>query len=87
MLALDLKTPGMEFASEMIVLATLNHLKITQVPVVLSPDGRSRPSHLQPWRDGWRHLRYILNNNRGATFLLKELLWLVGGVFRKTFRF
>jgi glycosyltransferase involved in cell wall biosynthesis len=87
LLALDLKTPGMEFASEMIVLATLNHLKITQVPVVLSPDGRSRRSHLQPWRDGWRHLRYIVNNSRGASFLFREFLMLIGGVIRKTFRF
>lgn len=57
---LDLRTTGMEFASEMIVKATLNGLKITEVPTTLSPDGRSRPPHLRSWRDGWRHLRFLL---------------------------
>jgi hypothetical protein len=58
--ALDLRTTGMEFASEMIVKATLNNLRITEVPTTLSPDGRSRPPHLRSWRDGWRHLRFLL---------------------------
>jgi glycosyltransferase involved in cell wall biosynthesis len=57
---LDLRTTGMEFASEMIVKATLNGLKITEVPTTLAPDGRSRPPHLRSWRDGWRHLRFLL---------------------------
>lgn len=57
---LDLRTTGMEFASEMIVKATLNGLRITEVPTTLSPDGRSRPPHLRSWRDGWRHLRFLL---------------------------
>ena len=57
---LDLRTTGMEFASEMIVKATLNRLKITEVPTTLAPDGRSRPPHLRSWRDGWRHLRFLL---------------------------
>jgi glycosyltransferase involved in cell wall biosynthesis len=83
LLALHLKTTGMEFASEMIVAATINHLRITEVPVVLSPDGRSRPSHLRPWRDGWRHLRFLLNYSPSPTFLFKELLLMVGGLFRK----
>ncbi len=59
-LALDLDTPGMEFASEMVVKATLAELKITEVPTTLSPDGRSRPPHLRSWRDGWRHLKLLL---------------------------
>lgn len=59
-LKLDLKTTGMEFASEMLVKATLRGLKLAEVPTVLSPDGRSRPSHLHTWRDGWRHLRFLL---------------------------
>jgi glycosyltransferase involved in cell wall biosynthesis len=59
-LALDLKAPGMEFASEMVVKATVFRLKITEVPTTLSPDGRSRPPHLRSWRDGWRHLRFLL---------------------------
>jgi hypothetical protein len=50
----------MEFASEMVIKATLVDLRRTEVPVTLRPDGRSRPPHLRPWRDGWRHLRYIL---------------------------
>jgi len=57
---LDLQTSGMEFATEMIVKATLNKLRIAEVPTTLSPDGRSRPPHLKPWRDGWRHLRFLL---------------------------
>ena len=60
MLALDLRAPGMEFASEMVVKATLNGLRIAEVPTTLSPDGRSRPPHLRSWRDGWRHLRFLL---------------------------
>jgi glycosyltransferase involved in cell wall biosynthesis len=57
---LNLQGDGMEFASEMIIKATLNKLKITEVPIKLFPDGRSRHSHLRPWRDGWRHLRLLL---------------------------
>lgn len=59
-MALNLRTTGMEFASEMVVKATLNGLKITEVPTTLSPDGRSRKPHLRTWRDGWRHLRFLL---------------------------
>jgi glycosyltransferase involved in cell wall biosynthesis len=57
---MDLQTTGMEFASEMVIKSTLKQLKITEVPVTLRPDGRSRPPHLKPWRDGWRHLRFML---------------------------
>jgi glycosyltransferase involved in cell wall biosynthesis len=59
-LALGLCTPGMEFASEMVVKASLARFKIAQVPVTLRPDGRNRPPHLRTWRDGWRHLRFML---------------------------
>ena len=59
-LGLDLQTPGMEFASEMVIKATIAKLRITEVPTTLSPDGRSRPPHLRSWRDGWRHLRFLL---------------------------
>jgi glycosyltransferase involved in cell wall biosynthesis len=58
--ALDLQSPGMEFASEMVVKATLGELRISEVPTTLSPDLRSRPPHLRTWRDGWRHLRFLL---------------------------
>jgi glycosyltransferase involved in cell wall biosynthesis len=57
---LGLQTTGMEFASEMVVKATLMGLRIAEVPTTLSPDGRSRPPHLRSWRDGWRHLRFLL---------------------------
>jgi glycosyltransferase involved in cell wall biosynthesis len=60
MLALELSTPGMEFATEMVVRASLAHLDIREVPTTLKPDGRSRPPHLRTWRDGWRHLRFML---------------------------
>ena len=59
-LALDLQSPGMEFASEMVVKATIRGLRISEVPTTLSPDGRGRPPHLRSWRDGWRHLRFLL---------------------------
>ncbi len=59
-LALNLRTTGMEFASEMVVKASLAKLRLTEVPTTLSPDGRSRPPHLRSWRDGWRHLRFLL---------------------------
>ena len=59
-LRLGLVSSGMEFASEMIVKASLAGLRIAEVPTTLSPDGRSRPPHLRSWRDGWRHLRFLL---------------------------
>ncbi len=58
--SLGLSTPGMEFASEMVVKAHLRGLRIAEVPTTLSPDGRSRPPHLRSWRDGWRHLKFLL---------------------------
>ncbi|HYN95017.1 MAG TPA: glycosyltransferase family 2 protein [Pilimelia sp.] len=58
--ALDLCMPGMEFASEMVVRAALAGYDIVEVPTTLRPDGRSRPPHLRTWRDGWRHLRFLL---------------------------
>jgi len=57
---LDLRSSGMEFASELVVKAVLAGWKIAEVPTTLSPDGRGRPSHLRSWRDGWRHLRLLL---------------------------
>ena len=57
---LDLQSEGMEFASEMVVKATLNELAISEVPTTLSPALRTRKPHLNPWRDGWRHLRFLL---------------------------
>jgi glycosyltransferase involved in cell wall biosynthesis len=57
---MDLQTTGMEFASEMVVKSSLLGLRIEEVPTTLSPDGRGRPPHLRRWRDGWRHLRFML---------------------------
>lgn len=57
---LDLRTIGMEFASEMVVKASVGQLDIREVPTTLRPDGRTRPPHLRTWRDGWRHLRFLL---------------------------
>ena len=59
-LRMDLRTTGMEFASEMVIKANLFGMRIAEVPTTLSKDGRSRPPHLRPWRDGWRHLRFML---------------------------
>ena len=56
----DLSSTGMEFASEMVIKASLRHMRIEQVPARLGPDLRDRAPHLRPWRDGWRHLRYLL---------------------------
>jgi len=88
-MALDLRTTGMEFASEMVVKATLHKLRIAEVPVTLSPDGRSRRPHLRSWRDGWRHLRFLLLYSPrwlflypGAALMLLGLivgLWLLPG--------
>src|ERR1044072_8338049 len=88
-LKMDLRTPGMEFASEMVVKATLNKLRIIEVPTTLSPDGRSREPHLRSWRDGWRHLRFLLLYsprwlfyNPGVLLMLVGLavgLWLLPG--------
>ncbi len=57
---LDLRTTGMEFASEMIIKTSLNGMRVTEIPITLYKDGRNRPPHLRTWRDGWRHLRFML---------------------------
>jgi glycosyltransferase involved in cell wall biosynthesis len=57
---MKLRATGMEFASEMVIKASLKGMRIAEVPVKLRPDGRSRPPHLRTWRDGWRHLRFML---------------------------
>ncbi len=79
-LKLDLRAPGMEFASEMVVKATLQKLRITEVPTTLSPDGRSRPPHLRSWRDGWRHLRFLLVFCPRWLFLYPGLILFLGGL-------
>jgi len=79
-LKLDLRTTGMEFASEIVVKATLNNLRIAEVPTTLSPDGRSRAPHLRSWRDGWRHLRFMLLYSPKWLFFYPGLLLMLGGI-------
>jgi hypothetical protein len=78
---LDLQTTGMEFASEMVIKAALKKMVIAEVPVVLHRDGRLRPPHLRPWRDGWRHLRFMLLFSPLWLFLVPGLFFVsFGGV-------
>ena len=82
-------TTGMEYASELVIKATLARLPISEVPITLHPDGRSRPPHLRSWRDGWRHLRFMLLFSPRWLFLvpgsvlfglgLAASLWLLSG--------
>lgn len=80
MQALNLKTTGMEYASEMVVRAEMSHYRITEVPTTLSPDGRSRPPHLRTFSDGWRHLRFLLIYCPRWLFLYPGLFLLVLGL-------
>jgi glycosyltransferase involved in cell wall biosynthesis len=79
-LELDLRASGMEFASEMVVKASLARLSIAEVPTTLSPDGRQRAPHLRPWRDGWRHLRFMLLRSPQWLFLYPGLLLTLVGL-------
>lgn len=72
---LRLGSRGMEFASEMVIKAALSGMRVDQVPVTLSPDERGRPPHLRPWRDGWRHLRFMLMLSPGWLFFAPALLF------------
>ena len=78
---LGLRTTGMEFASEMVVKATLQKLIISQVAITLRQDGRSRNPHLRSWRDGWRHLRFMLLYSPNWLFILPGLILTVIGAF------
>lgn len=77
---LGLQTGGMEFASEIVVKATLAGLDITEVPTTLSRDGRSRRPHLDTWRDGWRHLRFLLLYSPRWLFLIPGVVMMVVGL-------
>ena len=77
---LNLATTGMEFASEMVVKACLNRQKISEVPVILYPDGRDRPPHLRSFRDGWRHLRFLLLLCPTWLYLIPAVLLLGAGL-------
>ena len=79
---LKLKTTGMEYASEMVVKAELNGLKITEVPTTLKKDGRSRAPHLRSWSDGWRHLKFLLMYSPKWLFLIPGvILTIIGLIF------
>jgi glycosyltransferase involved in cell wall biosynthesis len=80
-LGLNLNTPGMEFASEMVVKASLQGLRIEDVPTKLVKDGRSRPPHLRSWRDGWRHLKFLLTFAPNWLFMVPGLMLMVAGLF------
>ena len=77
---MNLQTTGMEFASEMVVKAALLGMRVTEVPTTLSPDGRSHPPHLRSWRDGWRHLRFLLLYSPRWLFLYPGVLLMFLGV-------
>lgn len=77
---MELHTQGMEFATEMVMNAARNGLRITEIPTVLHPDKRSHPPHLRSFRDGWRHLRFILTYAPNHVFFLPGLLLLTSGL-------
>ncbi len=79
-MALGLQATGMEFASEIVVKATINKQRIAEVPTTLAKDGRSRPPHLHTWRDGWRHLRFLLLFSPRWLFLYPGLVTLLVGI-------
>jgi glycosyltransferase involved in cell wall biosynthesis len=76
---MNLRTTGMEFASEMVIRATLLGMRIAEVPTTLDRDGRTRPPHLRPWRDGWRHLRFMLLFSPRWLFLIPGILMMLLG--------
>jgi glycosyltransferase involved in cell wall biosynthesis len=76
---MGLRTTGMEFATEMVVKATLLRLRIAEVPTTLSPDGRNRPPHLRTWRDGWRTLRFFLLYSPRWLFLYPGMAMMLAG--------
>jgi glycosyltransferase involved in cell wall biosynthesis len=76
---MQLRATGMEFASEMVIKASLKGMRIAEVPVVLHPAGRSRPPHLRTWRDGWRHLRFMLLFSPRWLFLYPGLALFLAG--------
>ena len=75
-----IRSTGMEFASEMVVKASLLQMKVSEVPTTLSPDGRSRAPHLRTWRDGWRHLRFLLMYSPRWLFLYPGVVLMLSGL-------
>jgi len=77
---MDLRTTGMEFASEMVIKASLMRMRVSEVPTILRPDKRGRPPHLRPWRDGWRHLRFMMLFSPRWLFLMPGLVLFLTGL-------
>ncbi|MFH1861604.1 MAG: glycosyltransferase [bacterium] len=77
---MHLRTEGMEFASEMVIKASKAQLKITEVPITLYPDARNRPPHLRSFRDGWRHLRFMLMYSPKHLFGIPGIIMMLGGL-------
>src|SRR6201988_3021753 len=77
---MDIRSTGMEFASEMVVKASLLRMRVSEVPTTLSPDGRSHPPHLRTWHDGWRHLRFLLRDSPRLLFLYPGIASIVVGL-------
>jgi hypothetical protein len=77
---MQLRCPGMEFASEMVIKASKASLRIVEIPITLYPDGRNRQPHLRPWRDGWRHLKFILMFSPTWLFLIPGTILMLLGV-------
>src|ERR1700731_2791672 len=86
-MALNLQATGMEFASEMVVKAALAGQHVTEVPTTLAKDGRSRPPHLHTWRDGWRHLQFLLSYSPRWLFIYPGLFLMGVGIFSMFFFF
>jgi glycosyltransferase involved in cell wall biosynthesis len=79
-----LHTPGMEFASEMVVRAGMTKMRIAEVPITLYPDGRGRPPHLRPWQDGWRHLKFMLMFSPTFVFFIPGAIFMALGLLLVT---
>ena len=77
---MDIRSTGMEFASEMVVKASLLRMKVSEVPTTLSPDGRTHPPHLRTWHDGWRHLRFLLMYSPRWLFLYPGIVSILVGL-------
>jgi hypothetical protein len=79
-LRMDIRSTGMEFASEMVVKASLLQMQVSEVPTTLTPDGRGRAPHLRTWRDGWRHLRFLLMYSPRWLFLYPGIFLILLGL-------
>ena len=82
---MDLISTGMEFASEMVIKASMLKMRIAEVPIILHKDGRSKPPHLNPWRDGWRHLKFLLIFSPNTLFIFPGIFIFFFSIFFNLF--